>query len=154
MLIFLDIDGVMVPAKSWKAPETLKDGFAAFSSQATALLRKLVSEGATIMLTTSHKSNYSIEEWKDIFRNRGIEVSGLKRLDENTSNLSRREEIEKWFNLNMNDDNFVILDDDKQLNGLPTHLKSKLLLTNSTVGLTQSHLEQIRTLAAIPLEKV
>jgi hypothetical protein len=31
MLIFLDIDGVMVPAKSWERPVLLKDGFPAFS---------------------------------------------------------------------------------------------------------------------------
>ncbi|MDI3318583.1 HAD domain-containing protein [Pinibacter soli] len=43
MLIFLDIDGVMVPAKGWKAPEMLSDGFPAFSNKATNALRNLVS---------------------------------------------------------------------------------------------------------------
>ena len=33
MLLFLDIDGVMVPAKGWKSPELLNDGFPAFSSR-------------------------------------------------------------------------------------------------------------------------
>ena len=153
MMLFLDIDGVMVPAKSWEAPVILQDGFAAFSKQATAVLRQLVADGATIMLTTSHKSNYSIQEWKEIFRNRGIEVSSLQRLDNNIGHLSRKEEIEKWFNLHMNYDNFVILDDDKQLNALPAHLKAKLLLTSSAVGLMNAHLEQIRLLATIPLER-
>ena len=31
MLFFLDIDGVMVPAKGWKSPEFLDDGFPAFN---------------------------------------------------------------------------------------------------------------------------
>jgi hypothetical protein len=30
MLIFLDIDGVMVCVKGWKSPELLNDGFPAF----------------------------------------------------------------------------------------------------------------------------
>ena len=66
MLIFLDIDGVMVPAKGWKSPEFLSDGFPAFSNRATLVLQQLISEEVTVMLTTSHKSKYSIEEWKSI----------------------------------------------------------------------------------------
>ena len=44
MLIFLDIDGVMVPAKSWKSPELLDDGFPEFSSAATRVLNLIISE--------------------------------------------------------------------------------------------------------------
>lgn len=80
MLLFLDIDGVMVPAKGWKAPELLDDGFPAFSSHATNTLKKLISDKVTIMLTTSHKSNFSIEKWKTIFKNRGIIIKELATL--------------------------------------------------------------------------
>ena len=67
MLILLDIDGVMVPAKSWKRPEFLNDGFFAFSSDATSALQKIISEtSADILLTTSHKSKYTIQEWKNV----------------------------------------------------------------------------------------
>ncbi len=66
MLFFLDIDGVMVPAKGWKSPEFLNDGFPAFSSNATLALQSLISKEDTIMLTTSHKSKFNIEEWKSI----------------------------------------------------------------------------------------
>ena len=154
MLIFLDIDGVMVPAKGWKAPELLQDGFPAFSSQAISVLQPLVAEGATVMLTTSHKSNYSIQEWKEIFRKRGITIDKLGVLDKNVGNLNRREEIMQWININLDNDNFVIMDDDKSLNDLPAFLKAKLLLTSSHIGLKQGHLEHARELAAIPLSKV
>lgn len=80
MLLFLDIDGVMVPAKSWKNPELLNDGFPAFSSKASNALQHLISENVTLMLTTSHKANFSIEEWKSIFRNRGIHINKIERL--------------------------------------------------------------------------
>src|SRR5215210_6124997 len=109
MLFFLDIDGVMVPAKGWKSPEFLNDGFPAFSSKATRTLQSLISAQDTIMLTTSHKSKFSIEEWKRIFKNRGISIEKIKSLPENFNNLSRKDEIVNWFNDNNVDEDFVII---------------------------------------------
>ena len=144
MLFFLDIDGVMVPAKSWKSPELLNDGFPAFSSMATRTLQNLISEKDTVMLTTSHKSNYSIEEWKTIFSNRGINIKRLKTLPHNLDNLSRKDEIVNWFNANNVREDFVIIDDDKPLNALPQFLKKHLMLTSAQVGLKEEHAEIIR----------
>ena len=139
MLVFLDIDGVMVPAKDWKSPELLDDGFPAFSIRATSTLQNLVSEEVTVMLTTSHKSNFSIEEWKNIFKNRGIKIKKLKALPENTNNISRKDEIVNWFNFNNVGEDFVITDDDKSLNDLPTFLKGNLIQTSPYIGLTEEH---------------
>ena len=88
MLFFVDIDGVMVPAKGWKSPEFLNDGFPAFSSKATIALQNSITEEDTIMLTTSHKAKFSIEEWKSIFKNRGINIKKIKSLPENLKNLT------------------------------------------------------------------
>jgi hypothetical protein len=44
MLIFLDIDGVMVPAKGWQRPELLSDGFPVFSLNAVNALKKLITK--------------------------------------------------------------------------------------------------------------
>ncbi len=137
MLILLDIDGVMVPANAWKKPEFLEDGFAAFSFKASQALKKILSETlADIILTTSHKSRFSSQEWYDIFNFRGIPVNGLKRLKENVGQLSRMDEILLWFNENDNGDSFVIIDDEKSLNNLPPFLKEKLVLTSGAIGLT------------------
>lgn len=141
MLLFLDIDGVMVPAKSWKSPEFLNDRFPAFSGLATRALQQLITEDTTIMLTTSHKANFSVEEWKSIFRTRGITVTNLKCLPENVNNLSRKEEIVNWFNVNHVNEHFVIIDDDKSLNALPDFLKEHLVQTSPYIGLTEEHLE-------------
>ena len=146
MLLFLDIDGVMVPAKSWKSPEFLDDGFPAFSKKATASLQCIISEDVTVILTTSHKSNFSIEEWKNIFKNRGIDIKNIKSLPENIHNLSRKDEIKNWFDSNNVDENFVIIDDDKSLNELPTHLKGNLILISPYIGLTEEHLEDIKSI--------
>ena len=135
MFIFLDIDGVMVPAKGWQSPELLNDGFPAFSNKATRVLQSLITQDATIMLTTSHKSNYTLDEWKAIFNKRGINVEIIESLGNNVDNLSRKDEIIKWFNIHNNINEFVIIDDDKSLNSLPDNLKKNLVLTNPMVGL-------------------
>ncbi len=133
----------MVPAKGWKSPELLADGFSAFSAKATSVLKRLISDETTIMLTTSHKSSYTVEEWKNMFSTRGIPVQKLKSLEPNHANLSRAEELLAWFKTNSPNEHFVIIDDDKSLNALPDFLKKNLVLTSPLVGLTDEHLEPI-----------
>lgn len=148
MLLFLDIDGVMVPAKSWKPLELLADGFPAFSPQAIAVLQQLITEDVTIMLTTSHKASYTLNKWKTIFKNRGIEIMNIAALPENTEGLNRKAEILNWFNLNPIHEDFIIIDDDKSLNDLPAFLKEKLIQTSSYIGLRAEHWEMIKALKA------
>ena len=154
MLIFLDIDGVMVPAKSWERPELLDDGFPVFSSRATRVLQNIISDDATVMLTTSHKSTYTIDEWKTIFEKRNIRITNLKSLNKNIYNLSRKDEVLNWFNINEINEDFVIIDDDKSLNALPLFLKDNLILTSSLVGLTDQHLEEIKSILNRGLQPV
>ena len=143
MLLFLDIDGVMVPAKSWQSPELLNDGFPAFAKKAVQVLQNLISDDTTVMLTTSHKSRFTLEQWKEMFQKRGLQVSKLKSLEDNINFQSRKDEILNWFNLNKVTEEFIIIDDDKSLNGLPTYLKDKLILTSPLIGLADSHLDEI-----------
>ncbi|MFN5021863.1 MAG: HAD domain-containing protein [bacterium] len=140
MLIFLDIDGVMVPAKSWRSPELLKDGFPAFSLKACHTLQRMISDNDTVILTTSHKSNFTIQEWKNIFKERGIEIAALKALPENNSRMSRKDEILRWFNQNTINEEFLIIDDDSSLNDLPTDLKKHLIQPSPFIGLSEDHL--------------
>jgi hypothetical protein len=141
MLILLDIDGVMVPATSWRPSEILADGFANFSNRSISSLQKIISEtGASILLTTSHKSRYSISEWEQIFKTRGI-TTVINRLEDNAEGLNRKEEILRWFNTTKTSENFVILDDDKSINGLPAYIKDKVVLTSATVGLIAEQAE-------------
>jgi hypothetical protein len=151
MLIFLDIDGVMVPAKSWESPELLYDGFPKFSIKATKVLQSLISLGdVSVMLTTSHRTRFTVEKWKDIFQRRGITVNRLEKLDNPTIGLSRKDEIVNWFSTNVEIHDFIIIDDDKSLNALPSSLKENLILTNSLVGLTDSHIEEINSIRNKP----
>ncbi len=154
MFLFLDIDGVMVPARGWKVPEFLSDGFPAFSNKASHALQQFLSAEDTVMLTTSHKANFSIEEWKAIFRNRGVNIEKLLTLPENTAHLSRFEELMNWFWENPVEEDFVIIDDDTSLNGLPALLKKNLIQTSPYIGLTEAHLEEARVILAEKVQSV
>lgn len=137
MLLYLDIDGVMVPANSWRRPEILEDGFPEFSSKATRSLNKIISNSsADIVLTTSHKHKYTLNEWNNIFRRRNININKISRLPRNTSYLNRKEELIRCFNAKHSKGRFIIIDDDKSLNALPDFLKDKLIQTSGSVGLT------------------
>jgi hypothetical protein len=144
MLIFLDIDGVMVPAKAWKVPENMDDGFPMFSEKATAALKRLISPDTKVILSTSHRDRFGIDIWKKIFERRGLRIENLSRLESN-ENLAkkRKDEILGWFNRHEVKDNFIIIDDDTTLNSLPEHLKRNLILTSSSVGLTFENLSQV-----------
>lgn len=147
MLLLLDIDGVMVQAKSWTSPTILSDGFSAFSLQATKTLKKLLSnEDVTVILTTSHKNRYSIEEWKELFFHRGINILKLDKLPEFKIGRNRKEEILNWVNTTVVNEDFVIIDDDSSLNDLPPQLKKHLVLTSPIIGLTENHLTEIKTI--------
>jgi 16S rRNA C1402 (ribose-2'-O) methylase RsmI len=137
MLIYLDIDGVMVPANAWRRPKILEDGFPEFSSRAVNSLEKIISHsGADIVLTTSHKHKYSLKEWHNIFKRRHINVDKITRLPKNINHLNRKDELIQWFNDKKIEEAFIIIDDDKSLNGLPKFLKDKLIQTSGSVGLT------------------
>lgn len=143
MIIFLDIDGVMVPARYQKMDAISGDGFANFSEEAIEALNSLIKEDTQVILTTAHKSNYSIEEWKGIFKRRGIEINNLNRLDYNTEMLNRCDEVLKWFDSNGIPEDFIIIDDDKSLNALPAFLKKKLILVSPLIGLRMVYINRI-----------
>ena len=69
MTILLDIDGVLVTTPSWKQVEHLSDGFMKFSDVAVSNLATLYKETkASVVLTTTHRINYSENQWKEIFK--------------------------------------------------------------------------------------
>jgi two-component SAPR family response regulator len=138
MLILLDIDGVLVPANSWEKPEFMEDGFPIFNLNSVKALQRIISEtNASVLLTTSHKTKYNVSQWKNLLQSRGINPKKVRRLTTNSLQISRKDEILEWYNKkHMPNENFVIIDDDKMLNSLPENLKGNLVLTSSSVGLT------------------
>ena len=104
-----------------------------------------------IMLTTSHKSRFSLSQWKIIFERRGLNVNKLESLNDNTNFQSRKVEILNWYASNDIHEDFIIIDDDKSLNDLPKFYKDRLILTSSLVGLNESHWADIQDIVSAQL---
>ncbi len=140
MKLFLDIDGVMVHANPYKKVDMEEDGFYKFSIDAINAINSIDYSNIEVILSTSHRFRFSIQEWKEIFHRRNINFGDMSIMDlELNTKFSRREEIEKWIFINNIDSNdLIIIDDDKSLNGLPDNLKGRLILTDSYIGLKSS----------------
>lgn len=143
MLIFLDIDGVMVSGASWKVPEFLEDGFPMFTQKSVHSLNSILSPETRVILSTSHRDRYTIDQWRRIFARRGLYVKNLDRLPPSKGVTKRKEEILNWFSNHNKPKEFLIIDDDKSLYDLPKNLKEHLIITSPLVGLTQEKLKEL-----------
>ncbi|KOS08365.1 hypothetical protein AM493_14610 [Flavobacterium akiainvivens] len=94
------------------------------------------------MLITSHRFSYSIDEWHAIFKLRGINALSIEILPQLKDAKTRKEEILHWLNNTVQVPDFILIDDDKSLNGLPENQKARLLLTSGSLGLTADLAEQ------------
>ena len=137
--ILLDIDGVLVTTPAWRVTEQLADGFLKFNDKAAKNLARIINETkAAIVLTTTHRINYSNEEWKVILRDRGINPSSISKLNDIATwdkMADRATEIEEWVNRQVEHENFVIIDDDLSIHGLPESIKEKCVMTRPLIGL-------------------
>lgn len=134
----------MIPARPWRAYEISSDGFGMFSKSSVDCLNDIIKSSLNpeIILTTSHKNRYGIDDWKNIFSNRGIIKTKISRLNTESLEISRIEEIRSWYFKNQNE-SFIVIDDDKGLNDLDTNFKEDyLVLTKPTIGLDKISAEE------------
>jgi len=141
MTVLLDIDGVLVTTPAWQATEHLPDGFLKFNEKAANNLAKIIdSTNAAVVLTTTHRINYSVDKWRELLETRGIFPSSVAKLNDLTmlSDMGdRAREIKEWVDKENNDRNFVIIDDDLSINGLPSSITEKFVLTKPMIGLDE-----------------
>lgn len=151
MHLILDLDGVLITNPSWKADRIHSDGYSEFNEYSVENLNRLLTLAEfDIWLSSTRRTMKTITEFNLIFKNRGIksQISGFLPEYENCKN--RKEEILKFVNENDISD-FIIIDDDKSLNGLESRIKNRLILTELTKGLNSEKLkeatEKIKTVA-------
>ena len=139
MKILLDIDGVLVTTPAWRRSALDTDGFLKFNERAASNLAGIIGKtNAAIVLTTTHRVNYSVPEWIQLFKHRGIHAPAISFINDITSlsNMhDRATEIKQWVEKQDDDLPFVVIDDDLSINGLPTYIKEKCVLTKPLIGL-------------------
>ncbi len=138
MVILLDLDGVLITTPGWRAVETAPDGFFHFNARATHNLATiLAATNAALVLTTSHRISYSLAEWAALLRTRGLFPATISKVNDRTTlppSGSRASEIAAWVAAH-NTANYVVLDDDPSLHGLPAPIKSRCVITKPLLGL-------------------
>ncbi|GAL76550.1 hypothetical protein JCM19275_1294 [Nonlabens ulvanivorans] len=80
-------------------------------------------------------------EFNLIFKNRGIKKEIIGFLPEYANCINRKEEILKFI-AEFKVSNFLIIDDDKSLNGLESEIKEKLILTELMKGFNLERLNE------------
>lgn len=141
-LLLLDLDGVLITNPPWKPDELDRDGYSTFNKSCVDNLNTLLTSGSfETWLTSTRRTRKTLEQFNQIFANRKIRTKISHFLPFYPAAKNRREEIE-LFIAEYNPMHFLILDDDKSLNGLPFFLKKSLVLTELTQGFRKAKLEE------------
>lgn len=137
--VLLDIDGVLATEGAWKPTTIEADGFLKFNDRAAACLAEIIIQtDASVILTSTHRSRYTNDEWQVIFNNRGIIIKAFSTLDDYGDYSlckSRREEIEQFVQTNPDIASYIIIDDDNSLHNLPISIKDRWLQTMPLTGI-------------------
>lgn len=150
VFVLLDVDGVMVTTPSWKIPDFLDDGFMKFNEKAVQNLAKLLSlQVCHLVITSTHRVNYSEAAWISILEKRGLQPAALSKLnDDNTLSpgITRCTEIQTWYEEHGSVTASIIIDDDNSLHDLPPVLKEKWVQTFPLKGFDDAAFEQAAVL--------
>ena len=141
-LLILDLDGVLITNPSWKADRIDSDGYSEFNESCVENLNQLLTLAKfEIWLSSTRRTVKNLSEFNLIFKNRGIKKEIVGFLPEYADCKNRKEEILKFISEFKTSD-FLIIDDDKSLNGLECGLKRNLVLTELTNGFNLEKLKE------------
>jgi hypothetical protein len=107
MIIFLDIDGVLVHLEYNPSARRLRQDF---DPKCVAVLNRLVKEtGAKIVISSTWRHLYPLAKLRDIFEEAGFtgEIIGVTPII-----INRGDEILKWIQDNNYEGHYLVIDDD------------------------------------------
>ena len=143
-IVILDLDGVLITTPSWKADEVHEDGYSSFNEIAVHNLNTLLKNmsNAELWLSSSRRRTKTLDEFRLIFLNRGINfklkgyLPGAER-----HNVSRYEEIRAFLS-HERMKNYLILDDDSSLENLLPEQKRNWVKTKPLLGFDGEKLDE------------
>lgn len=137
----MDLDGVLITTPIWKADEMDSDGYSKFNKDCVAYLNSLLSKyDFDIWLSSTRRTVKTLAEFNKIFKNRNIESEIKGFLPEFPECKTRKDEIIRFIE-EFEISDFLIIDDDKSLNGIDENHKEKLILTELQKGFDSMKLE-------------
>ncbi len=139
--LILDLDGVLITTPIWKADKIDSDGYSEFNMNCVDNLNKLLQQSDfEIWLSSTRRTVKTLSEFNRIFENRNIKSHIKGFLPEYHECKNRKDEIIRFIEESKFSD-FLIIDDDKSLNGLDEIHKEKLILTELQKGFDMEKLE-------------
>ena len=132
--LILDLDGVLITTPIWKADEIDTDRYSKFNMNCVDNLNKLLEQSDfEIWLSSTRRTVKTLTEFNRIFENRNIkkEINGFLPVYQECN--TRKDEIIQFIE-EFKISDFLIIDDDKSLNGLNENYKEKLILTEFQKG--------------------
>lgn len=139
--LILDLDGVLITTPIWKADKIDSDGYSEFNMNCVDNLNKLLQQSDfEIWLSSTRRTVKTLSEFNRIFENRNIKSHIKGFLPEYQECKNRKDEIIRFIEESKFSD-FLIIDDDKSLNGLDEIHKEKLILTELQKGFDMEKLE-------------
>ncbi|PCJ64858.1 MAG: hypothetical protein COA58_11320 [Bacteroidetes bacterium] len=140
-ILILDLDGVLITTPPWRADEMDSDGYSKFNMNCVNNLNTFLSlSDFEIWLSSSRRTVKTLTEFNKIFENRNIKSCIHAFLPEYPDCKTRKDEILRFINEHKTSD-FLIIDDDKSLNGLEERYKEKLILTELQKGFDKEKLK-------------
>ena len=125
-ILILDLDGVLIINPPWKTDRIHSDGYSEFNEYCVENINRLLSlTEFDIWLSSTRRTVKTLTEFNLIFKNRGIKNQIVGFLPEYTDCKNRKEEVQKFIS-EFNTSDFLIIDDDKSLNGIESKIKENL----------------------------
>lgn len=137
-VLFLDIDGVLNSTRSAVAfcgyPHSLMpDQLAMFDHVALALVRRITSQGVSVVMSTSWRHQFNSMEFADALRLPVIDVTPILR-------GPRGKEIAAWLKVRDDVSHWAIVDDDSDM--LPEQMP-RFVKTDHSVGMSLKNYEDL-----------
>ena len=125
---------MLITTPPWKADKMDSDGYSEFNKSTVENLNRLLTlTEFDIWLSSTRRTVKTLREFNEIFKNRNITSKIVGFLPEYADCKNRKEEVQKFITeSNLMD--FLIIDDDKSLNGLESVIKENLILTDLNNG--------------------
>jgi hypothetical protein len=140
-ILILDLDGVLITTPPWKADEMDSDGYSKFNQSCIDNLNQLLTvTDFEIWLSSTRRTVKKLTDFNLIFAYRKITKPITGFLPEYQNCRNRKDEILEFINETVISD-YLIIDDDKSLNGLEDSFKENLILTELIKGFDQDKLE-------------
>jgi hypothetical protein len=113
-----------------------------FNERAAQNLAHIIDQTrASIVLTSTHRINYPIDEWLRILKTRGINPTSISKINsvETVDRMAdRATEIEEWISSCWNGEAYVIIDDGLSINRLSQPIKNHCVITKLMSGLDET----------------